>query len=316
MTDPIETVAFVATVEPGRLENYLGYRVDDGAGHLVTLTSVNPTRARIAAMRAELPAGFKDTGDRPEKVRLHTIVDGADQFFRVADEPIKVYRPAVDTRVQPVIFFAGDVRSWSSDDPTGRALILNTIDKINDVRAGRGEDLLTPLTRETVLEDTYEELATQHGSELAADVASAIDRGHIAWVLDINRTTYQEKWVMVDLPGVTTNPVGRVVIGPAPRVHEITPSHYNDTPLAWVTSEDVYSGRVDDLAVHIQNAALTGSAHVSRVYVLKDGELVSRPWSVKSINYDNEHHVGTDAVEVTLPGGVVISATYKWDGRA
>lgn len=309
----------VATVKPGDLENYLGFRVmPDWAGdpEPVTLTKVNPTRVRMREIRAALPPTFTPVPDRPGRVRMYTTTAGVDIFIGVTEDPIELFAPAAGTKVSPVSLFYGDVTSWSADTPEDRAGLLNAIDRIDKARWDADKGPLVPIVPRGVLNSGTYNMATTIGSELTADINDALADEHTVWVLDPREITPEELNALQGLPGVAVLANGEVSILPKAKAHPITPEKYNATQLVWVDHDnEIYTGDIAALAEYLRHAEVNGT-YPARVYVAQDTKLVVRPWSMKPMSFNEDTQTGTNAVYVTLPGGVVISATWHFDGRS
>ncbi len=88
-----------------------------------------------------------------------------------------------------------------------------------------------------------------------------------------------------------------------------------DTTLVWVFADDrVGSGTVRELARSVEHAQLAGEDGPGHVYTAYEGDLVEVDVRCESSGY-GEDDFATMLLHVMLPGGVVVTGSWRADGR-
>lgn len=101
-----------------------------------------------------------------------------------------------------------------------------------------------------------------------------------------------------------------------PTTGDVNPDIANSIELTWTADDgETYTGRIRDLAGHIQNASLAGGPYVDTVYQMVDGERVKVEYHVDGTGYD-EHDWGTSVLTVDLIDGSRLQDSWRVDGRA
>lgn len=324
MTDSDLTVH---PIEPSRLENYVGYRIQVGT-EWATLTRVSPTRADWLNTRAP------GAGSRPPKVQMYIVEDGVEKCVGTAHADVIVAEPLPDTTIEPPVsvFLASGITDWTASDPQGRARLLNAIGRVDAARMRHG---LSPL-REITPDATQAPEAYQHAAALIegygepaahamGQIDDALSAGHTVFVVDLADGAPDVAYALLGLPGVAMTPdTHALVITPkmdAPTDADATEAQRRaneGTVLVWTTDDDgAYTGDVTALANHLHLSGLTGADYVLNVYALHGrGALVRVGWRVELVGHDEETMWSTNRVRVILPTGTEVNATWKVDGRS